>query len=95
MPEQTIHDIVSQYAKGDDNLRDLEAALYAREDSLREDLALAATQFSMYPEIVAKVLDDFRVGSPHTEAESAYIQKQFTDLMTRLADEYRRMHGDT
>lgn len=70
--------------------------LVAREDAIADALRMAAAQFGMYPEIVAKVLMDVEMGSmalvsPETQN---LINGQFNALMERLQQEFRDRNGD-
>lgn len=68
--------------------------LVTREDNMADLMRLAATQFGLYPEIVAKVLADLQMGAPITEEHKALIDRQFITLMERLQEEYRRQNPD-
>ena len=63
--------------------------LTAREESLADFFRLAASQFGMYPEIVAKVLADSGIGEPISNEQYQHLQRNFVALMERL----HREHG--
>lgn len=58
--------------------------LVAREDELADTLRLAAVQFGLYPQIVAKVFADVGVGTPPSEEGKALINSQYVQLMMEL-----------
>lgn len=73
----------------------LTADLAGREDEIADNLRLAAIQFGLFPEIVAKVLTDIGLGTPPSEQGKAMIEANFKALMDRLHEEHMRgEHGD-
>lgn len=63
-------------------------ALYEREDQIADLIHMAATQFGMYPEIVAEVLTNaVDIGSPKSDEVHMLIRQNFINLMTRLQQE--------
>jgi hypothetical protein len=63
----------------------LQQALIEREDNMRDVLFLAGQQFGLYPAIVAEVLAQVGLGSPHTDVERQMIRDTFNNLMEQFA----------
>lgn len=79
------------YGSGEEALL---AALTAREDVVADALRLMATQFGLYPEIVAEVVTNaIRLGTPVPEETHQHIRNQFVALMQRLQEEAEGPEG--
>ena len=63
----------------------LHQALMEREDGMRDLLFLAGQQFGLFPAIVAEVLAEVGLGSPHNDEERNMIRANFNQLMEQFA----------
>src|SRR5262245_57311002 len=91
MSNVTIADIVNRYIN-DPATPPPEAlveALVAREEAIVGLLHLAAMQFGMYPQIVAKVILDVGLGAPKSEPEKQMIEGAFVHLMQQIEAAHR------
>lgn len=70
------------------------SSLLQREDYMADLIRAAGMQFGLFPEIVAKVIQDVGLGSPKTPEEQEYINAQFAGLMQRLREEHLRQQGE-
>jgi hypothetical protein len=93
----TLEDVVNTQLRDldDESRRALVNTLQQREDLMADMMREVAMRFGMYPEIVAEALAEIGVGTPIEQTQRDYIRTQFTALMERLQEEYRRNHpGD-
>jgi hypothetical protein len=67
---------------------DLEAALLAREDAMRDALNLGGVQFGLYPFIVSEVLTTVGLGTPPSEEARAMIRTNFINGMEDLRRQF-------
>lgn len=66
----------------------LKERLTEREEAIVGLLHLAAAQFGMYPQIVAKILMDVGLGSPPEDAVRTMINNQFAALMEEIRRQF-------
>jgi hypothetical protein len=82
--------VLASYSDGRWRRGDLIAALTKREDEMADSLRLAATQFGLYPEIVAEVLAEVGLGTPPSPEARQMIHDNFVNLMERLRREHEQ-----
>lgn len=85
---KSIQEIVSEH-NDKTTVEDAEAltsALLEREDEMADHLRLAAINFGLYPQIVAKVLMDVGVGTTVSEEARVMINAQFVAIITAIQE---------
>jgi hypothetical protein len=63
----------------------VQEALLERENQIVDLLHMAGSQFGLFPQIVAQVLSQVRLGTPKSEAERLLLHQQFVALMEQIA----------
>ena len=93
----TIKEVLDQWQATHDQYADareeLEAALMAREDQMRSELAMIADRLGTFPEFVAEAFAEVGLGTPPTPEVREMLRHQFAQRMEWLQEQYRQQGG--
>ena len=88
----TLDDVLAGYTITDPD--GLKAALLVREENMADLIRLAGTQFGLFPEIVAKVLNDVGLGPAPSAEEVEMVNQAFAQRMEWWREQIRLQGGD-
>ena len=92
--EETVDQFLASTPKGERTKQGLIAALQQREDQIADFLRLAADQLGTYPEFVAFIMAQARLGSPVDEEAMGFLHQRFHARMEWIRQQMEGGGGD-